>query len=108
MEDYGPLQFLAEMTENDEADDAGLLLVDAGAHLDRVNQEGDTAAEIYFYDRDFPEEPALLPDWLRKVSSLKCMSARVIRQQNLPYLEEGALPTTLLPFVAIHGETHQQ
>lgn len=76
------------------------VLLDAGAHLDRVNKEGKTAAEVWknFYSH----RSVLLPDWLKvEVPKMKCFAARIIRRQKIPYVNE--LPVFLhFFFVGMH------
>ncbi len=102
--DDSPLHILS-MSQDDQVDSTARLLLNAGAHLDRVNQQGMTAADLYFRVKGLREDPDLLPDWYKEtVPPLKCLSARVVRRQNLLNLDnvEALLPRTVVPFVAIH------
>jgi len=94
----------------------GRLLVMYGAHLDRANSKGKTAADIwreymegrrrrYHNHVPFPDDR---PEWLNEgVPQLKCLAARVARRLNLHLrvLNDVGLPklhTTLVRFVECH------
>jgi len=99
----GFLHFLAyqrryrygELIEN-----AALLLLKYGAHLDMVNKDRKTAADIWKEENKSQD----LPIWLREpgsVPKLKCLSARIVSSNNVPYTAE-TLIEVLHPFVKIH------
>jgi len=107
----GPLHFLAR-ANGEFTDSIARVLLDAGAHLDRINKEGSTAADIWMEERERgnkrrgredqqPDGWRDLPDWLREdVPKLKCLSARVVRYRRISY--KDVVPVTLHPFVAMH------
>lgn len=78
-------------------------LLDCGAHLDRVNNNGKTAVDLWNEENariHRGEPPARLPDYCYEfIPRLKCLSARVIRSQKIRY---SALPTVLKKFVQMH------
>ncbi len=86
------------------------LLLNAGAHLDRVNKEGKTAAHEWMTPWklrwDQPEitpNKTDLPSWLRPddpVPKLQCECAKVIRAHGVPY--KHSLPPSLNRFVSWH------
>ena len=81
------------------------LLVDSGAHLDRVNKKGQTAVDLWNEAKSkFPGAPQMdrLPDWCyESIPNLSCLSARVIRSHNIFFTAE-TLPQTLHKFVEMH------
>ncbi len=108
-----PLHILARIVakekryNRDLIDSIALILLDAGAHLDRVNKEGMTAADVWFMITKNLNPSAVLdlPDWCRgSVPKLICLSARVIRRYKISYEENGELliPISLRSFVEMH------
>ena len=103
----GPLHLLACNNGNVEVvAGAARLLLDYGAHLDRVNKKKETAAQVWI--RRYAIEGGVhdaLPEWLRepetRVSKLKCLSAMVVSSENIKY-DELTLPATLLLFINKH------
>ena len=107
----GPLHILAK-SNGEFTESIARVLLDAGAHLDRANKEGSTAADIWMEERERenkrrrredqqPGEWLDLPDWLREdVPKLQCLSARIISSRRIFY--KDVLPVTLHPFVAMH------
>lgn len=80
---------------------AARLLLKNGAHLDHVNQERKTAAQIW-KEKNMLQH---LPEWLcdpGKIPKLKCLSARVIRSNNVSYKDWPKFPPSLYPFVEFH------
>ncbi len=80
------------------------LLIDCGAHLDRINKEGQTAAEFWTKKRNiFKCNKDRLPDWCYETipSRLMCLSSRVIRSHKIHYTEE-TLPISLHKFIQMH------
>jgi len=69
-------------------------LLDAGGHFDHVNLEGKQFAQML---KNQPLHEIANPV---RHTSLKCLSARVVRQHNLD--SGAALPSTLLQFLSIH------
>jgi len=104
----GVLHFLAERAATEENEEgigaAARLLLDVGVHLDRVNVNRKTAAELYKEKMNQEDEQAVrLPDWLKEgVPKLLCQSARVIRNHNIIFKKKKLLPATLIPFVEMH------
>jgi len=103
-----PLHVVASLPQ-ELMDPAVRLLLESGAHLDRVNNAGKTAADIWIEcneteeDQDEDDEARwqARPDWCRATRSLSCLSARAVRSHQVPYLD-GDLPVTLNPFVEMH------
>ncbi len=80
--------------------DAARLLLENGAHLDRVNKDRKTAAQVWKENNGSQD----LPNWLLEpgmVPKLKCLSARIIRSNNIVYTAV-TLPEILHPFVKWH------
>jgi hypothetical protein len=69
-------------------------LCDAGAHLDCVNQDGKTAADIAVH----PQAIQLLK--ARTKLNLKCLCARLIQQNKLEIRDK--LSNSLIEFVSKH------
>ena len=89
-----PLHYLAAFNPNDEA--VARLLLANGAHLDRVNEERKTAADIWKEKHAAGHNPNAaqmshhqLPSWLLEVPQLQCLSARVIRSYRIPIFESS-------------------
>ena len=111
VEGDGPLHILAygngEFTES-----IARVLLDAGAHLDRKNKVGLTAADTWIEymkwenkmrRREYQQPCGWrdLPDWLQEgVPKLQCLSARIIRSHRISYKDK--LSPLLHPFVALH------
>jgi len=103
-----PLHVVARLPR-ELMDPAARLLLESGAHLDRANNSGKTAADIWIecnemeddQDEDDGARWNARPDWCRATRSLSCLSARVMRSNLVPY-EDGDLPATLNPFVDMH------
>lgn len=76
-----------------------------GAHLDMANDEGMTAADLWF-QKNTPGQKkfADLPDWLQETQprALKCLCSTVIRRYRVPYDDGAIVPAVLIPFVSIH------
>jgi len=106
----GPLHLILAQYSNNTAiheqriSIARLLLV-KGAHLDRVNNDGKTAVDLWNKARNqFLRVPKLvsLPDWCYEtIPKLMCLSSRVIRANRIPYTAE-TLPIILHKFVKMH------
>lgn len=76
------------------------LLLNSGAHLDRVNKEGKTA--VVLWTELQPCGLNRLPEWCYEtVPQLKCLSSRIVRSHNIPFTEE-TLPVALHKFVEMH------
>jgi len=107
----GPLHTLAR-SNGEFTYSIARVLLDAGAHLDRINKEGLTAADVWIEKREREnyrrrrrdQQPGgwrKLPDWLREdVPKLLCLSARIISSRRIYY--KDVVPVTLHPFVAMH------
>jgi len=101
-----PLHRLAEELGKVEVRDAtARLLLESGAHLDMVNNERKTPADVWL---DLSREEGLnvvwedLPNWLKEdCKNLTCLAARVIRDHQVPY-HGSKLPAELIPFVKMH------
>jgi len=101
-----PIHLLA-LLQDEELDPVGHLLRDATTHLDRANQDGRTAAELWFIARDKKYGKRAwkwsdLPDWCREddVPNLSCLCARVVRRNGVPH--EHKVPVSISAFIKIH------
>jgi len=104
--DQSPLHILAEILAKVEIrDTVAHLLLEAGAHLDMVTDEGNTAADNWMYASNHAGLNVVwndLPNWLKgNCKKLTCLSARVICDHQLPY-DASTLLATLIPFVDMH------
>jgi len=106
----GPLHIVLAQYSNDSAIheervSIARLLLDKGAHLDRVNKRGQTAVDLWVEARSkFPGAPQFdrLPDWCyESIPKLMCLSSRVIRSHKIFYTAE-TLPINLHKFVEMH------
>jgi uncharacterized metal-binding protein YceD (DUF177 family) len=70
------------------------LLCDAGAHLDHINVSGQTPIDVVIYFRT----KVLLKSKMK--ISLKCICARLIRRNNLPF--HGKINKSLVNFIQKH------
>lgn len=68
-------------------------LLRRGAHVDAVNRDGDTALK-HLSSSAWPKVCIL------KHVSLKCLAARVVRLNRIPYL--NSVPSSLISFLGIH------
>jgi len=105
----GPLHILAMdmyMEDVETRDTIARLLLDSGAHLDMVNKEGMTPADLWLKEckeREQIVDWRDLPGWLQQgVPKLKCLSSRVIRRHRVPYEDEELVPPVLIRYVAMH------
>jgi len=103
---YSPLHCLAEELDRGEIrDETAHLLLEAGAHLDMVNTNRKTPADIWMDESNRAGLNVVwddLPGWLKEdCKKLTCLSARVIRDHQVPY-RGGKLPVELIPFVKMH------
>jgi len=99
-----PLHLVARFYIESESKVAARLLVDSGAHVDRVNKNGKTATDIWIETRKQNRAAtgwSARPAWCRTVPKLLCLAARVVRVHKIPYTD-GKTPTILHPFVAMH------
>jgi len=98
------LHLSASLDDQVLSEAATSLLVDFGAHVDRVNRAGQTARDIWIETRNRNGAETgwnALPDWCRTLPSLLCLAARVIQVHKIPYTR-GKTPAILHPFVAMH------
>ena len=80
------------------ADSITHLLLDHNAHLDRVNDEGKTAADLWmkYNNGAFNCE---LPSWYHSEPHLMCIAAKVIRSHQIDY---SHLPSIIHTFITMH------
>jgi len=85
------------------------LLLDFGAHLDRVNQYGKTAANVWIENKEKEKfkwygdqnRTIEMPGWLQEsFPKLTCLCTKVICSYKIPYLKK--IPETLRYFVEMH------
>jgi len=99
-----PLHLAARLNDQVLSEAVTTLLVDFGAHVDRVNIAGQTATDVWIETRNRNGAETgwnALPDWCRTVPNLLCLASRVIRVHKLPYTG-GKTPAILLSFVRMH------
>ncbi len=121
----GALHHLAMRTKGEAPmDSTARILLNAGAHLDRVNNQRKTAADFWMERKNKKKKRYLyflfwrvaavgwmnaekmgaeLPYWLKDQNipnKLKCLTARVIRHHKVPYVDK--LPVSLQFFVGMH------
>jgi len=106
---YAPLHIVAGMSDRKLGDAVCRLLVEFGANLHRVNKGGKTALDIWIElhktEDNWNEEAhkcSTRPEWYRRVPTLLCIAARVIRIHRIPYAD-GATPTILYPFIELRN-----
>jgi len=104
-----PLHIVAGMSDRKLCDAACRLLVEFGANLHRVNKGGKTALDIWIElnetEDNWNEEAhkcSTRPEWYRRVPTLLCIAARVIRIHSIPYAD-GATPTILYPLIELRN-----
>jgi len=106
----GPLHLVLAQYSNDiaihkERVAIARLLLDKGAHLDRVNKKGQIAVDLWNESKSkFPGMPQMdrLPDWCyESIPKLMCLSSRVIRYHKIHYTAK-TLPIILHKFVEMH------
>jgi len=109
-EGNGPLHSLVKQNR-EQIDPTAHLLLEKGAHLDRVNKSGKTAVDLWLAKHgsrkrlldEGNEQGAFkneLPDWCNEVvPRLLCLSARYIRAHRVNY---RVAPVTLHPFIEMH------
>jgi len=111
-EGNGPLHSLVQL-KRELIDPTARLLLEKGAHLDRINKSGKTAVDLWLEKHgsrkrlldEGNEQGAVgfknkLPDWCNEgVSRLLCLSARIVRAYRIPYRK---VPVTLHPFIVMH------
>ena len=79
------------------------LLLEFGAHLDRVDDFQRTPLDVWKDMNDGEAGEVLSPPaWLNPVLSLKCYCARAIKRSNTPCEEEQLPIKSLRDFVAEH------
>lgn len=110
----GPLHLLLSSLYLYDDDDYAVigLLMNEGAHLDRVNSKsGETAVDLWNKEKDSLNSYRLrldlapldrLRDWCyESVPKLMCLSSRAIRSFKLPY-KAGTIPISLIKYVDMH------
>jgi len=111
-EGNSPLHSLVQLNR-ELIDPTARLLMEKGAHLDRVNKSGKTAVDLWLEKHgsrkrrldEGDQQGAVgfkneLPDWaIEYVPRLLCLSARIIRAHRVPY---RVAPVTLHPFIEMH------
>jgi len=98
-----PLHAVAKFN-GEVADAVANLLLEKGAHFDRVNNSGKTALDVWMERHEGANEWKDRPSWCRPSNppSLMCQCARVIRVNKVPYKEPLIVPVSLLPFIEFH------
>jgi len=103
LDGYASLHLVAEFEDPKLSEAAAILLLGKGAHHDRVNNAGQTAADVWIQTRiENGAETGwnARPDWCRTVPNLLCLAARSVRIHKIPYKKET--PATLHSTVAMH------
>jgi hypothetical protein len=76
-------------------------LLNAGAHLDARNKQGETPIQLLQRHLGNPDQPDPTPTvFPLKHLNLQCLCAQAIVHQNIPY--SGLLPQTLEEFIKLH------
>jgi len=99
-----PLHVAAGLNDLKLSEAPATLLLEKGAHLDRVNKAGYSAADVWMETRNRNEaatEWIARPAWCCTVSNLLCLAARMIRLHKIPYSGDKT-PAILHSFVAMH------
>jgi len=89
-----PLHTAASYGKPTKASAVVATLLNSGAHLDAVNGEGQTFAQLL---RDQPLHEVVT---VLKYSNLQCLAAKTIQKHNIPH--KGHLPAKLSDFVELH------
>ncbi len=109
----GPLHALALdcYIKREFIDATARLLLDFGAHFDRINKHGQTGADVWIqragrklqWNRGHDRKSVIWddrPSWCRNgVPKLLCLNAKIIRSHRIPY---DKLPLNLKKFVEMH------
>jgi len=95
-----PLHILAKY-DGEVVDTTAKLLLNKGAHFDRVNDYGKSALDVWIERNKGAKGWNDRPNWLRESvpPPLMCQCTRVIRDNRVPY---SRLPQNLRHFVEIH------
>jgi len=91
------LHVAAGFCNQDFCDATGTLLLENGAHLDRINKAGQTAMDVWIETRNRIRATirwVSRPNWCRAVPKLLCLSARCVRVNKISYTE-GKSPIIL-------------
>ena len=107
-EGNSPLHSLVQLNR-ELIDPTARLLLENGAHLDRVNKSGKTAVDLWLEKHgnvgEGDQQGAVgfknkLPDWcIEGVPRLLCLSSRIIRAHGIPF---RTAPVTLHSFIEMH------
>ena len=85
--------------------DAIQLMLDSGSHIDQPDSYGLTPLELFTIKEKELSDNGITNNYLQKlvnkVRPLKCLAAKVISQNGIPFDDE-VLPANLLPFVNRH------
>ena len=105
---YTPLHYVARNGNFSNIATATKLLLDAGAHLDVGNNSGVTPLDAFKARNNYFERKGIVPcpylqQVTRTVLPLTCLSAQVIRQNQIPFQDDGHLPAHLIPFIQSHS-----
>ena len=98
-----PLYLVAKFYDQELGEAAASLLVESGAHVDRVNKAGQTSKDVWIETRIKNRAASgwnARPDWCRTVPNLLCLAARSVRVHKIPY--KNTTPATLHSTVAMH------
>ena len=99
-----PLHLAAGLNDLKLSEATVTLLLEKGAHLDRVNKAGHSASDVWrkTCNRNGAATGwSARSDWCRNVPNLLCLAARIIRVHKIPY-SGGKTPAILHSFVRMH------
>jgi len=97
------LHLVARLNNSKLSEAAASLLVEYGAHVDRVNKAGQSAVDVWIQARIENGAPSgwnARPEWCRTVPNLLCLAARFVRVHKIPY--KNTTSATLHFTVAIY------
>ena len=105
---YTPLHYVARNKNLSNVAAATKLLLDAGAHLDEGSNKGVTPLDVFKVRNNYFERKGFVPcpylqQLTRTVLPLTCLSAQVIRKNQIPFQDDEDLPAHLIPFVQSHS-----
>ena len=96
------LHFVSRLYDPILSEAIATLLLEKGAHADRVNKAGKTAVDVWIETRIENGVEAgwsARPEWCRTAPKLLCLTSRIIQAHKIPFKDA---PVTLHSIVAMH------